>query len=322
MLRCLKISGMNLVNKKKYVAELSLLSMTILWGGTFAIIKQGLDYSSPVLFVALRFSLAAILFILLVITKKGLFTRKNIMAGLFLGTLMFLAYGTQTAGLRFTEASRSAFLTGTVVVMIPLAQYIILKKKPAKGALIGTFFVLAGVLFLSSGGDNIAEFLSTIGADFNIGDFLTLLCAVFFTIHVIYLDVYSNKHDYRILVFFQILVSGIVASIFVAVFDLINFESARFEFSRDLGFALFYTSVLATILAITLQTRYQKDITPTKAGIIYSFEPVFAAIFAVFLLNEKITNFGYIGSALIFTGLIISETFDAFANGRKKTEKS
>ena len=91
-------------------------------------------------------------------------------------------------------------------------------------------------------------------------------------------------------------------------------ETIHFNLSINLVLAVLYTAVLATVLTTTLQTKYQKFVTPSIAGIILSFEPIFAAIFAFFMLNEKISNFGLIGCLLIFAGLIVSETFNQRKN--------
>jgi drug/metabolite transporter (DMT)-like permease len=80
--------------------------------------------------------------------------------------------------------------------------------------------------------------------------------------------------------------------------------------NKDVIFAVIYTSLLATILTTTLQTKFQKYTTPAKAGIIFSFEPIFASVVAFFLLSEKISNFGFIGCIFIFCGLLISEVVD------------
>jgi len=108
----------------------------------------------------------------------------------------------------------------------------------------------------------------------------------------------------------QVGVTGVLAFMFSFFGSVAGLENVRIEITNYLLFGLFYTSIFATLITTVLQTKYQKLITPTKAGIIFSLEPVFAAIFAFFLLNEKITNLGYTGAALIFAGLIISELFD------------
>ena len=80
-----------------------------------------------------------------------------------------------------------------------------------------------------------------------------------------------------------------------------------------------YTALFATLATTALQTRYQKLVTPTKAGIVYSFEPIFAAVIAYLAIGERITTFGFIGASLIFLGLIISEVFDGVIKNLRKS---
>ena len=160
---------------------------------------------------------------------------------------------------------------------------------------------------LSSRGENVVEFLSQLGSDFNLGDFFTLICALLFAFQVVYVDVFTKKYDYLPMVFIQLLITGLGGFLLAGIFSVTGIELIKFNFSNNIIFALLYTSVFASILATIIQLKFQKNVSPTKAGIIFSIEPIFAAIFAYFLLNEKISNFGLIGCVLIFAGLIISE---------------
>jgi drug/metabolite transporter (DMT)-like permease len=186
------------------------------------------------------------------------------------------------------------------------------KKKPGKGNLIGVFFVLAGLIVLSSKGDSVFDIVHEIGSGFNIGDFFTLLCAVFYAMYLVYLDIISKKHDYMLLVFLQISVTAVLGIVSVITFSATGLENFKFIFGGNLIFAFLYTSILATVLNTTLQTKYQKIVTPTKAGIIFSFEPIFAALFACYFINERISRFSFIGGILIFAGLLVTELYDKF----------
>ena len=118
----------------------------------------------------------------------------------------------------------------------------------------------------------------------------------------------------------QMFVTAAAAFLASSFFDMIDIEKVRIEYTEYLIFGILYTSIFATLITTAIITRYQKNVTPTKAAIIYSLEPIFASVLAFFLLNEKITNFGILGAVLIFTGLIISETYDYFRNGREKAK--
>ena len=296
----------------KFIGEGALLLMTIIWGGTFVIVKESLNDISTLLFVGLRFGIAAVVLFVVLQFKKTKIDKKIILPGALLGVWLFLGFLTQTAGLKFTSASKSGFLTGSLVVMIPIFQTIIEKKIPTRGAIIGTALVFLGVVFLSSRGNSIPDFFSNLGNDFNIGDWLTLLCAAFFALHIVFMDIISPKYEFWNLLFFQLATVAILNLFFSFIFSYTAIEPIRFSLSKNLIIGILYTALLATLVNFALQTKYQKVVSPTKAGIIYSFEPVFAAIFAFFILSEKITNFGLAGCAMIFLGLIVSEVFDSY----------
>ena len=296
----------------KFIGEAALLLMTILWGGTFVLVKESLNDISTLLFVGLRFGIAAVVLLVVLYLKKIKIDKKIILPGALLGGWLFLGFLTQTAGLKFTSASKSGFLTGSLVVMIPLFQTIIEKKIPTRGALIGTALVFLGIVFLSSGGNSISDFFNNLGNNFNIGDWLTLMCAAFFALHIVFMDIISPKYEFWNLLFFQLVTVAVLNLFFSLVFSYSSIEPLRFSLSKNLLIGILYTALLATLVNFALQTKFQKVVSPTKAGIIYSFEPVFAAVFAFFILNEKITNFSLVGCAMIFLGLIVSEVFDSF----------
>ncbi len=303
---------------KKYTGEIALLINTLIWGATFVIIKSALSDASPMMFVGIRFTFAAL--VLLPFAKKIFKFSKTgtLKAGIVLGILYFLGFASQTLGLQYTTATKSGFITGTFVIFTPVFQWLLEKKVPAKWNLIGVSIVIIGLLFLSSKGTSIFDVFSELGSNFNIGDFFTLLCALFWGWYLVELDMISKKFDYMPLVFSQILVTGIGGFLFVFLFSVTGLEQIKYSFDFNLIFAILYTSLLATVLATTLQTKYQKFVSPTKAGIILSFEPIFAALVAFIVLSEKISYFGIIGCLLIFSGLIISEVF---AQGKVNNEQ-
>ena len=295
---------------KKYLSEGSLLFITIIWGATFVIIKGALSEITPMLFIAVRFTLAAVLLFPFFFRSVLNSSKETIKDGLILGVIYFLGFATQTIGLQYTTATKSAFITGTFVLFTPIFQLIFEKKIPGKGNLIGILFVILGLIFLSSKGENALDVFSEIGSGFNIGDFFTLICAVFFAMYLVYLDISSKKHDYKPLVFIQISLTGLLGIISALFVSATGMQAEKLIINSSLIFAIIYTSVFATIIASTIQTKFQKVVTPTKAGIILSFEPIFSAIFAFFILTEKISNFAALGCILIFLGLIVAEVFD------------
>lgn len=294
----------------RFIGEGAMLFVTLLWGTTFAIVKLSLHDVSTMLFIALRFSIVSVLLIPIIIKFRKEFSKEAIFAGLILGLLLFGGFATQTFGLKYTSATKSGFLTGSAVIIVPFLQIIIEKRKPNTGAVIGVIMVFIGILFLSSNSNSLFSIFQEIKMNFTIGDFLTLVCALFFAFYIIYIDVFTKSYNFWVMIILQMGVTSILAFIATFLTSLSGIEQIRFEFTNYLLFGLLYTSIFTTLITTTMQTKYQKLISPTKAGLIFSLEPVFAAIFAFFLLHEEITNLGYIGAGIIFIGLIISELFD------------
>lgn len=298
----------------KYKGEIALFTITIFWGVTFAIIKLALNDISPMLFTAIRFSFAALL--LLPFLWKPLFNSNIdvIKAGLFLGLLYFIGFATQTIGLYYTTATKSGFITGTFVIFIPILQLILERKSPGKGNLIGIVLVIIGLILLSSKGMTVLDIISELGSNFNIGDTLTLICAVFYALYVVYIDIITKKYDYRALIILQVVFTGFAGIVITFLFGMTGIEPIRLDFNKTVIIVILYTAIFSSILATVIQTKYQKTVTPTKAGIIFSIEPIFAALFAFLIIHERVSSFGIIGCIFIFAGVLVSELFDKNKN--------
>ncbi|WP_337864514.1 DMT family transporter [Ignavibacterium sp.] len=295
---------------KKYLGESALLLNTLIWGGTFALIKNALTDISPLLFLGIRFFIAAMLLYPFIHYTLKKMDKNTFIAGSVLGIFYFLGFATQTIGLNFTTATKSGFITGTFVVIIPILQTIIERKKPKWYNIVSIVFVMIGLVFLSSRGDNLFQFINELGSDFNIGDFLTLLCAILFAFQVVYVDVFTKKYDYMPMVFIQLVITGLGGFLGSVILSGVGLEIIKFTLNTNVVFAIVYTSVFASIIATILQLKFQKVVTPTKAGIIYSFEPIMAALLAFFILGEKISKFGMFGGVFILIGLLLSEILE------------
>jgi drug/metabolite transporter (DMT)-like permease len=294
----------------RFKGESALITATLIWGATFTIIKSALHDVSPLVFISLRFSFAALILIPFLFREIKKITKPVLVGGALLGLFYFLGFSTQTIGLNYTSATKSGFITGSFIIFTPILQIILEKKYPSKGSLAGIFLAIIGLIFLSSSGNSILSVFSEIGESFNVGDFFTLLCAFFFSLYVVYLDIVSKKFDYKPLVFLQISVTAVCGILFAVILSTSGLENPHITFTSNLLFAVGYTSILATVVTTTIMTKFQKLIIPARAGIIYSFEPIFSAIVAFFVLREKISNFGFIGGVLIFLGLLVSELID------------
>ena len=295
------------MNKKQIIAEGALFSNTLIWGGTFVMIKSVLAFISPMMFVSICFFVASVLLLPFVYPLFKSISKKQLSEGFILGVFLYIGFAVQTIGLQYTTATKSAFITGTFVLFTPILQTIIEKRIPTLGNILGVLLVTVGIIFLSSKENSLFSIFSELGEGFNVGDFLTLICAIFYAVYIVYLDKISANHNHRFLTFAQISVTGLLSILSVIVFSLLKIEPIKIEMNNEVVIAILYTTLFATILTTSMQTKFQQAVTPTRASIIFSMEPIFASLTAYFFINEKLSNFGITGAAFIFIGILTSE---------------
>jgi drug/metabolite transporter (DMT)-like permease len=156
----------------------------------------------------------------------------------------------------------------------------------------GVVLVTVGLYFLTS----------PAGSQFNLGDGLTLICALSFGFYIVYVDIFSQECEPAQLTFVQFVTTAAFAAI-----SFLLFEKFRLSWTVSFTIGIAYLAVFATVVAIFVQARFQKDTTPTRSAVIFSVEPVIASVFAYFLLDERIAKLGLLGAALILCGVIVSE---------------
>lgn len=222
----------------------------------------------------------------------------TMLKGSVLGVLLYFGFALQTIGLQYTTASKSAFITGMLVVLTPIVHFSIQhvlkmqRKQLRYGNIAGVIFSAIGLYLLTS----------PRGSEFNIGDAMTLGCAFLFAIYIVYLDFASSERDKLQLTYVQFLICGIFGLISAWIF-----EESKIIFSAEFIASLLYLTIFATIIAMWVQNQFQGDTTPTRVAVIFSVEPVIAGIFAYFIRGENIGVAGIIGGGIIIAGLFISE---------------
>ncbi|MFZ1978471.1 MAG: DMT family transporter [Bacteroidota bacterium] len=272
-------------------AELFLLSMSIVWGSTFVFVKLVLIHASPFVYTAVRFAAAALIFALLFFRRLKNIDRTTVLHGGLLGIFLFVGIVLQTEGLRYTSASKSAFITGMMVVFTPILQLFIDRRLPQIGNIVGVFLVVAGLYYLTS----------PQGSEFNRGDLMSLSCALSFALYLVYLGMFGEKYDPFHLTLMQFLTAALFSVPFIFI------EHAYLTFDGNSIPVLLYLAVMPTIVALYIQTKYQKDTTPTRCAVIASLEPPIAALFAAVILGESLGIAGIAGGALILIGVLVSE---------------
>lgn len=247
--------------------------------------KVSLNYFPPILFLAYRFGLASLL-MLLIFGRRAL-KRETFKEGFILGLTLFFGHGFQIVGLKYTTASNSAFITSLYVVLTPFIAYFMLGEKVTGRDLTSLVLAVIGLYLISGAGTSI-----------NYGDFLTLLCAVSFAFQIVLVHKFGEK-DYLSLTFWQLFWNFIFSALFALAFE----EPA---FPREVlpWVGVIYTAVFATVIAFTVQLKYQRYTTAQRAALIYSSEPVFGSLAAYIALGETLSLRGYLGAALIMSGIL------------------
>jgi len=275
-------------------AEAALVGNTIVWGATFVTVKSALADVSPILFLALRFSLATGALLAFWYGRgKGRVEPGEIRAGVLIGIFLFAGYVLQTLGLQLTSAPKSAFLTGLASVMVPLLAMFVYRNKPQVSELLGILAATAGLGLMTLEGP-----LGSIGR----GDLLTIGCALAFAAHIVTLGHYSEKMRFEMLSVSQV---GTAAVLAVSLFWWV--EPAHVVWRPGVLFAVLITGLLATAVAFTVQAWAQHYTTSTRTALIYTLEPVFAWLTSYWIIGEGFSRRAAVGAALILGGVLLVE---------------
>ena len=288
------------MNKKfvSFLASVGLVVTVAIWGFSFVVVKDTLDYVGAVYMVAVRYTLAAVVMSLIFIPKWKLLNKRYLLHGLISGLMLFIAYVTQTIGCNYTTAGKNAFLTTIYVILIPLISWALYKKRPGWYVFVAAIMSLTGIGLLALGtGDT---------AGLNIGDVLTLICGLFFALHIISTAKFNAQGDDPLLLtllqFWVVAVfSWITAPFFDGAPDFSAFISGRVILS------ILYLGLLSTMLCFSLQNLGLKYVNSSLVSLFLSFESVFGILFSTFILHEKLTLRMGIGCVLIFGAVVLAE---------------
>lgn len=275
---------------RRNVATLLLIALTAVWGSTFFLIRDLVVHVPPVDFLAVRFTLAAVIMLGVFWRPVRSLTRRQVLAGVGLGVLYGLAQILQTQGLASTSASVSGFITGTYVVLTPVFTAVILRERVASTTWAAVGLATAGLALLSLNGFSIG-----------VGEAITLLAAAFYALHIVGLGRWSGHEIATGL--------SVVQMVVIAVICLVGALPGGITMPSGTGqwASVLYMVVFASIGALWIQTWAQAHMPATRAAIIMTMEPVFAAFFAVALGGEALTVRMLVGGALVVTAMYAVE---------------
>lgn len=272
------------------LATLALLAMTASWGSTFFLIEDLLDRIPTLDFLAVRFAIAAVAMLLVAPRAIARLSPASRRSALVLGLIYGLAQILQTAGLAHTSASVSGFITGMYVVCTPLLAALLLRTR-ITGLTWGAVALAAlglGVLTLD-------------GFAIGYGEAITLLSAVLYALHIVGLGAWSRPGEALGMSILQIVVIAVVCLVATAP-DGVVLPQTGADWA-----SIVYMALVAGALALLGQTWAQSHLSPTRAAIIMSMEPVFAAFFAILFGNDSLTLRMLLGGALVLTAMLVTE---------------
>ncbi len=297
-----------------FKADLLLLITAIIWGSAFVAQRAGMDHMEPFIFNAVRFALGALTLLPVIWyrEKKGLVdhflqnnsTKDLFKAGLITGLLLFLGSSLQQTGIVYTTAGKAGFITGLYVVIVPVLG-LIWRQRPGSGVWMGAVLAVLGLYYLTISN----------GLRIELGDFLVLLCAFAYALHVLAIGWLVTRVDCVKLAAAQFVVTSVLSFAVAVVFEHISF-SALVEGAVP----LLYGGVMSAGVAFTLQIVAQRQAPPAHAAIILSLESVFAVMAGWAILGEILSGREIAGCLLMFSGMLCAQLY-SMKRSRTKVDK-
>lgn len=308
---------------KVWKANLMLLIVAIIWGGGFVATDLSLEHLSPSVMQFLRFGIGALILLIVKFNSLKKVTKKTVIYGCILGTVFFLGMTLQTFGLTETTVSKNAFFTTTNVIFIPFIMLIFFKRKPSVHLLLGVIMMMVGFFFLLFDIDifNLQESLASLSTllNFNSGDFLSLLCAIAFSWHIVLAGKFVSTEDPFMILLFQLAASAVLSGIMAFVLEDVPFETFTMENIKATMLPVLFMAVFSSVISFGMQLYAQQFVPPSNTAIICSLESLFAMIFAVLMGIDPLTAALVIGAIIITLGVIYAET--GFKRGGEKLKE-
>lgn len=290
------------LKKRKYrlISYISLLFITFVWGATFTLTKNALASVEVYPFLFVRFLVATVVLSVIVFLSprsRHSFDPLTLWLGVSLGGLLFGAYAFQTMGLGHTSPSIAGFLTGLYVVLVPILSIPLFRTSPHWRTWMGAILAVMGLAFIS--GSDILQL--------KVGDIQVLICAVFLALQILFIEKYGSGMDSLALATIEILVvtvCSLIVSVFQAGTDLLNIH---LWLQPAVFWAILINAILGTSLAYWGQNVFQQNISSTQIAVIFSMEPVFAALVSWVAQGGSLSTVEIVGGVLIFISMLVAD---------------
>lgn len=299
---------MSNVRHTQALAACGLLLTALIWGFAFVVVKNSLDLIPPIYMLAFRFTIASAALALILFRRLRRITRRDLQSGAILGVFLFAAYALQTIGCQYTTAGKNAFLTTIYVILVPFLHWLINRRRPDRYVIGGALLAMVGIGLLSLQGEG----------GIALGDLLTLLCGIFFAVHIVYIDRYTLAQDPAILTVLQLATAAVLSFLLAPLIDG-PFPAQALHPEAVTG--MLYLGLLSTMLGFLLQNVGQKYTTPSTASLLLSFESVFGVLFSTLFLHEAMTARMLLGCLLTFIAVLLVETRFSFLRWKTLSKK-
>jgi drug/metabolite transporter (DMT)-like permease len=276
----------------KIRADLALLLLCLIWGTSFPLMRASVRDLNPAVYLSARFWIAAILLLPIFLKRFRTLEAGAWRKGFALGAAMFAGMFCQTAGLKYTSASNSGFLTALSVVLVPVWNRLFRGRGLRTLEAAGIALASVGVALVAGAG----------AGGWNRGDALTAAGAVAFSVQIVLIQGFVGRDDSLPFAWMMIFWTAVLAAAAAPFCGPVSFDC-----SAPVAAGVLYLGVFATAAGFWGQTRFQPRTSSTAAAVVYATEPVFAAVFARIFLGEALTARGWIGGGLIFAGICIHE---------------
>jgi drug/metabolite transporter (DMT)-like permease len=278
---------------RKVKVNALLVFVSMIWGSTFLIVQDTIKLTGPFTFLAMRFSIGALVLALIFHRRLAQITRAEIITGSMIGLFLFGTYALQTTGLQYTTSSKAGFITGMYVPLVAILAVPMLHQKPTLGSILGVILSVAGLALISVN--------SSFQFTFGLGELLVVGCAIACGLHVIFISKFAPGVDAINLAIVQIALTALLSFIAMPI--------AREPFVLPpllvWGSALFM-GVAATAFALAVMNRVQQFVSSTQATLIYALELVWVGMLGS-LAGEQLSLFAWIGCGCILLGMISGE---------------
>jgi drug/metabolite transporter (DMT)-like permease len=279
---------------RRLIADLSLLAIAGFWGLTFPLGKIVLSVLPPFTYLAVRFTIGAVLLVVLLPPSRLAMPERQWRKALAVGMVFFFGYALQTVGLGLTTASKTAFITGLSTGIVPVISAAWVRRWPRPSVMVGIGAATVGLSLLTLNGS----------AQVNMGDLLVLGCAVCFALHIVLVGRLARSIDPVPFAAAQVLPVGLLSTVAAAAERPLLTVTAV---TAPLWGMIVFMAITATVFAMLIQTWAQRFTTPSHTGLMFTFEPVAAALAAFLILGEVLSGRQAIGAALILAGILIAE---------------